>query len=146
MLVSGIGERKAEKYGAQILDALKRFQSGQRAAPRPQARLEPAAETMRLLQEGKSLEEIAQIRGRRYNTIVSMVSDIVERGFVRFDPNWVELGRQAKIEAACATHGLGQLRPLKDALPLDFTFEEIRLVVSHLRWRRENQSSSAAAT
>lgn len=34
MEVSGIGERKAERYGAQILDALKRFDAGQRAAPR----------------------------------------------------------------------------------------------------------------
>jgi ATP-dependent DNA helicase RecQ len=142
--VSGIGERKAEKYGAQILGALKQFQSGQRAAARPVAGLEPAAETMRLLHEGKTLEEIAQIRGRRYNTIVSMVSDFVERGFVEFQPRWVESSRQAKIEAACAAHGLAQLRPLKDALPLDFTYEEIRLVVSHLRRQRDGGQSLAA--
>lgn len=35
MQVSGIGERKAERYGAQILDALKRFDAGQRSGAWP---------------------------------------------------------------------------------------------------------------
>jgi ATP-dependent DNA helicase RecQ len=145
MRVSGIGEIKAKKYGAQILDALKRFQAGQRAKPRPEAKLVPAAETMRLLREGKSLEEIAQIRGRQFSTIASMVSDLVERGFVEYQPEWVVPERRAQIEAACAAHGLDGLRPLKDALP-GFTYEEIRLVVSHLRWQRDTSSAPAAAS
>lgn len=32
--VYGIGERKAERYGREILDALARFAKGERAAPR----------------------------------------------------------------------------------------------------------------
>jgi ATP-dependent DNA helicase RecQ len=144
--VFGIGELKAKKYGAQILDALKRFQAGQRAKPRPEAKVNPAAETMRLLREGKSLEEIAQVRGRQFSTIASMVSDLVERGFVEYQPAWVKSDRRGQIEAACAAHGLDALRPVKDALPPDFTFEEIRLVVSHLRWQRDNESASAAAS
>jgi ATP-dependent DNA helicase RecQ len=142
--VPGIGERKAEQYGAQILDALKRFDAGERAAPRPG--LEPAAETMQLLREGKTLLEIAQIRKRQYSTIVSMVSDLVERGFFAYQAGWVEVGRQAQIETAAAKSGLGQVRPIKDALPLDFTYEEIRLVVSHLRWRSANGAASAATS
>jgi ATP-dependent DNA helicase RecQ len=34
LLVYGIGERKAERYGREILDALARFAKGERAAPR----------------------------------------------------------------------------------------------------------------
>jgi ATP-dependent DNA helicase RecQ len=140
--VPGIGERKAEKYGAQILGALKRFDAGARAAPR--AGVEPAAETMRLLREGKTLLEIAQVRKRQYSTIVSMVADLVERGFVAFQAGWVEAGRQAQIETAAEKIGLGPLRPVKDSLPLDFTYDEIRLVVAHVRWRRANGAASAA--
>lgn len=145
MQVLGIGELKAKKYGAQILDALKRFDAGARAKPRPEAKLEPAAETMRLLREGKSLEEVARLRGRQFSTIAGTVADLVERGFAEYQPGWVEAGRRAQIEAACAAHGLAALRPLKDGLPLDFTWEEIRLVVAHLRWLKENGSASAAA-
>jgi ATP-dependent DNA helicase RecQ len=146
MGVFGIGELKAKKYGAQVLDALKRFQAGQRAKPRPEAKVNPAAETMRLLRQGKSLEQIAQIRGRQFSTIASMVSDLVERGFVEYQPAWVKSDRREQIEAAGAAHGLDALRPVKDALPPDFTFEEIRLVLAHLRWQRDNESASAAAS
>jgi ATP-dependent DNA helicase RecQ len=140
--VPGIGERKAEKYGAQILDALRRSGAGQRAAPR--AGLEPTAETMQFLREGKTLLEIAQIRKRQYSTIVNMVADLVERGFVAYQAGWVEASRRTQIETAADKIGLGPLRPIKDSLPLDFTYEEIRLVVSHLRWRTANGSASAA--
>src|SRR6202790_1780808 len=68
--VSGIGERKAELYGQQILEALRRFESGSRSSPAPERRLDPAAETMRLLAEGRTLDEIAAIRGRQRSTIV----------------------------------------------------------------------------
>jgi ATP-dependent DNA helicase RecQ len=88
LMVSGIGERKAELYGRQILDALQRFSAGARSTS-PDRRITPSEETIGLIQEGKTLEEIATIRGRRLSTIVSMVSDLVERGLVDFQHGWV---------------------------------------------------------
>ncbi len=135
--ISGIGERKAELYGRQILDALKRFRGGARAADAPEKKLTPAEQTIRLLEEGRTLDEIAAIRGRQRSTIVSMVSDLVERGEAEFQPGWVDQEKQTRIEDACARLGLDQLRPLKETLPAEFTFEEIRLVVSRLRRLQE---------
>src|SRR6202521_1411656 len=99
--ITGIGERKAELYGRQILTALKRFLDGARAAV-PDKRITPSEETISLIKEGKSLDEIAAIRGRRYSTIVSMVSDLVERGLVEFQHGWVEEDKQREIETAAA--------------------------------------------
>lgn len=62
--VSGFGERKTEHYGQQILDALQRFRNGQRAPELHGKRSTPAEDKLRLLGEGRSLEEIAKIRGR----------------------------------------------------------------------------------
>ncbi len=135
--VSGIGERKAELYGQQILDALRRFEKGSRSSPIPEKKLSPAAETMRLLAEGRTLDEIAAIRGRQRSTIVSMVSDLVERGEVEFQPGWVDQEKQKKIADVGGRLGLGKLTPLKEALPPEFTFEEIRLVVARLRAKEE---------
>ena len=87
--ITGIGERKAELYGRQILDALKRFGGGARAAV-PDKKISPSEETIQLIEEGKTLDEIAVIRGRRRSTIVSMVSDLVERGLLEFQE---QLGR-----------------------------------------------------
>ena len=96
---------------------------------------------MRLLAEGRTLDEIARIRGRQRSTIVSMVSDLVERGEVKFQPGWVDQEKQARIEDACARLGLGKLTPLKDVLPPEITFEEIRLVVARLRRQQSNSQA-----
>ncbi|HEV7967455.1 MAG TPA: RecQ family ATP-dependent DNA helicase [Candidatus Acidoferrales bacterium] len=143
LLITGIGERKAELYGRQILDALKRFHEGARAAA-PDKKITPSEETIALIEQGKTLDEIAAIRGRRLSTIVSMVSDLVERGLVEFQDGWVEQDRQREIEAAAADLGLDRITPVKEALPPDFTFDEIRLVVANLRRRRGGESMAAA--
>ena len=140
--ITGIGERKAELYGRQILDALKRFRDGVRAAA-PEKKITPSEETILLIQQGKTLDEIAMIRGRRCSTIVSMVSDLVERGLVEFQRGWVGQDRQREIEAAAVDLGLERITPLKEALPPDYTFDEIRLVVANLRRRSGGQSMAA---
>ena len=141
--ITGIGERKAELYGRQILTALKRFRDGARAVV-PDKKITPSEETISLIKEGKSLDEIAAIRGRRRSTIISMVSDLVERGLVEFQHAWVEQDRQREIEAATANLGLERITPVKEALPPDYSFDEIRLVVAKLRHRRGGQSMAAA--
>jgi ATP-dependent DNA helicase RecQ len=142
--VSGIGARKSELYGQQILGVLKRFREGARAAVKTEKREKPVEETMRLLAEGRTLDEIAAIRGRRRSTIVSMVADLVERGMVVFQPVWVDQTRQAAIEAACAKFGSEKLSPLKEGLPPDYGYDEIRLVVAHIRSRSDAQAAAAA--
>src|SRR5437879_757598 len=131
--VTGIGERKAETYGQQILAALQRYREGSRAISLPGKKTAPAEETLRLLTEGKSFEEIASIRGRQMSTVVNAVANLIEKGELEFQPAWIDRNRQSVIEAACASLGLERLRNLKDALPPEITFEEIRLVVARLR-------------
>jgi ATP-dependent DNA helicase RecQ len=142
--VPGIGERKAELYGQQILDALKKFREGARALATPEKKIKPADETIALLEEGKSLDEIAQIRGRQRSTIVSMVSDLVERGVIPYRTSWVDQEKQKRIEEVCASIGLERLGPIKQALPPEFTFDEIRLVIAFLRQKGAGQSIAAA--
>ena len=131
--ITGIGERKAETYGQKLLDALSRFQSGQRAAAAPGKKTAPAVETLRLLAEGKSFEEIAKIRGRQIATVVNAVASLVEQGALEFRADWVDRNRLPIIEAACAKVGTERLKNLKESLPPEITYEEIRLVVARLR-------------
>ena len=131
--VSGIGERKAELYGAQILAALGQFEKGSRASSAAQSKPHPSAETMRLLGEGYTLDEIAKIRGRQRSTIVGMVSSLVERGAVEFQSSWVDKSKQEQIEKVCEKFGTERMATLKEALPPDYLYDEIRLVVARLR-------------
>src|SRR5208282_881432 len=130
--VSGIGEKKAETYGREILAALERFRQGERAGGIQQP-AKPAEETLRLLSEGKTLEEIAQIRGRQVSTEVSAIANLVETGLVEFQADWVSMEKQSVIEAACGKLGMDRLKALKDVLPPEITYDEIRLVVGKLR-------------
>ena len=137
--ITGIGERKAEVYGRGILAALERYRNGARASAFPEKMTAPALETMRLLSAGHSFEDIAKIRGRQLSTVVNAVANLVERGDMEFEAGWIERNKLAVIEAACARIGVNGLRPLKDALPPEVTYDEIRLVVA--RVRREGKVS-----
>jgi ATP-dependent DNA helicase RecQ len=143
--ITGIGERKAAAFGQQILDALSRFSKGARAAAPPAKKTAPALETLSLLAAGKSFEEIAQIRGRQVTTVVNAVANLVEGGLLEFQQAWMDSARQSVIEAACGQLGLERLKPLKDALPPEITFDEIRLVVARLRREQDGKKDAVSA-
>jgi ATP-dependent DNA helicase RecQ len=130
--IAGIGERKAEIYGQPILDALEKFREGERAGG-VERKIKPADETLRLLGEGKTLEEIATARGRQLSTVVNAVANLVESGELEFRAEWVSAEKQSVIAAACARAGMERLKPAKDILPPEITYDELRLVVARLR-------------
>ncbi len=146
--VTGIGERKAELYGQAILSALRRYREGARAAAPPEKKTAPALETLQLLAEGKSFEDIARIRGRQIGTVVNAVAGLVEKGQLEFRPEWIDRNSLAVIEAACASLGLDRLerlKTLKDALPPEITYDEIRLVVARMRREGNKKTRSIPA-
>jgi ATP-dependent DNA helicase RecQ len=134
MRVRGIGEHKAEVYGAEILQALRNFESGTRATVMARSReTAPEEETLRLLNEGKTLEEIARIRARQISTVIGTVAGLIEAGRVKLDERWISPGAGPLIEAACQAHGFESLRDIKDAVPAYVSFNDIRLVVAGMR-------------
>ena len=99
----------------------------------PEKKTAPALETLRLLGAGNSFEDIAKIRGRQLSTVVNAVANLVESGNLEFEPAWIDRNKLAVIEAACKKLGVEWLKPLKDALPPEITYDEIRLVVARVR-------------
>jgi ATP-dependent DNA helicase RecQ len=134
--ITGIGERKAELYGQAILSALRQYREGARASATPEKKTAPALETLQLLAEGKTFEDIARIRGRQIGTVINAVAGLVEKGYLEFRAEWIDRNKLAVIEAACERHDLAtlvRLRTLKDVLPPEVTYDEIRLIVAKLR-------------
>jgi ATP-dependent DNA helicase RecQ len=132
--ITGIGERKAQQYGMEILRALERFQSGERAVAQkpPEELSSPAQETVKLLALGKTFEEIAQLRGRQVSTVVGLIATMVEQGKLEFRPEWIRPEFREPIETAVGELGHQWLKPLKERVP-DATYDEIRLIVARLR-------------
>src|SRR5882724_7651918 len=132
--VSGFGDKRVEMYGKEILDVLRRFRQGERATNEGKLKVSsPAKETLRLLEEGRTFEEIAQIRTRTLRAVVSLVADLIVRGEAQFQPGWLAPERYNQIAAACRRLGMDRLKPLKEALPPEIPYEEIRLVIARLR-------------
>jgi ATP-dependent DNA helicase RecQ len=75
------------------------------------------------------------------STIVGAVANLLETGQVEFQREWVSKEKQSVIEAACAKAGMDLLKPVKDIVPPEITYDEIRLVVG--RMRREEISRKA---
>ena len=59
--------------------------------------------------------------------MVGLIANLVEKGELQFQTEWVDEAKLASIEEACARLGTRALKPLKDALAPDITYEEIRL-------------------
>jgi len=132
--VSGFGDKKVERYGAAILAALQRFVQGERASKdwHPKAG-EPARETLQFLREGRTFEEIAQIRGRQLSTVEATVAELIERGETELRSEWMKPEVYDHIAAALKRLGGERLRPVKEALPEEISYGQIRLVVANLR-------------
>jgi ATP-dependent DNA helicase RecQ len=139
--ITGIGERKAELYGNEILSAIRRYREGERAVL-PQKKTAPMLETLQLIRAGNTLPEIATTRGRQLSTVINTVAGLVERGELEFDASWIDPNKLSVIEAACARFGpqIDRLKPLKDSLPPDITYDEIRLVLA--RYRKQNPNKT----
>jgi len=132
--ISGFGEKKTEMYGDEILAALERFRNGERARVETAARgPRPAEETLRLLGEGRTFEEIAQIRNRKLSSVISLVAEMMERGEIDFQSEWLAPEVFDQIAGACQRCGMERLKPIKEALPEEITYEQIRLVAAQLR-------------
>lgn len=140
--VSGFGDKKVERYGKEILEAFRRFNRGERASGDWHAAASnPREDTLRLLREGRTFEEIATIRGRRVNSVVDLVIKLMEDGEVTFDAKWLSAERYAQIASAIERVGKERLKPAKEALPEEITYEEIRLVAAHLRLNAKSMSA-----
>ncbi len=131
--VPGIGEKKADVYGSELLQALRNFGGGARATQTMAKEPAPAEQTLRLLNEGRSFEEIARIRARQISTVICTVASLIETGQVKLDAKWISPDAQPLIEAACLKQGVERLKDIKEAVPPYVSFEDIRLVVAHLR-------------
>jgi ATP-dependent DNA helicase RecQ len=141
--VPGIGEKKADLYGSELLQALRNFGGGARATPNVSREPAPAEQTLRLLHEGRSFEEIARIRARQISTVICTVASLVESGQVKLDSKWISPDAQPLIEAACLKQGVERLKDIKEALPPYVSFEDIRLVVAHLRAENRVRAKTA---
>jgi ATP-dependent DNA helicase RecQ len=139
--ISGMGEKKCEMYGEEILGLFSRFAGGERASKEWRAKPSSASEeTLELLQQGHTFEDIAKIRGRKVASVVVLVADLLERGETQFQERWMTVERHEQIREVCGRAGMEWMKPIKEALPQEVTYDDIRLVLAEMR--REKKAAA----
>jgi len=142
--IAGIGERKAARYGERIIGMVGSASSAAKLASSGVLG-EGAKMTRQLLKEGRSFDEAAKIRQVTEGTIIETAAKLIEDGQLSFREEWLDPARRKLIDEQCGRLGTERLRPLKDALPSDITYDEIRLVAAEFRRRASKPKPAQAA-
>jgi uncharacterized protein YpbB len=75
--------------------------------------------------------------------VIDLVADLVERGSLEFDENWMPAEQREQIEAAIARLGTNRMKMIKEALHESISYGEIRLVAAKLTKSKAKSGSQA---
>ena len=143
--ISGFGEVKINKYGTAFLNEINQYctendldsrMAQVRRKSRKKRSAQPKSDTKQRTYDyylqGKSVAEIAHIRDLSPTTVSTHLAYFVQNGSLDIT-ELVDPATISKIEDAIYVHGNSALKPLKDAIDDSISYDEIRLVVAHLR-------------
>ena len=144
--ISGFGEVKIAKYGTVFLEAIQEYCLKEKLAtkiglkePKRQRKINYAAEKLtdtkqesyNMYVAGKSVPEIAEERNIAVQTVEGHLSFFIANGQLQVD-DFVTPAKKALIQQAIKEHGHAVLSQLKQVLPEDIGFGEIRMVIASL--------------
>ncbi len=109
----------------------------------PAGKPSAADQTLALLRQGANFEEIARARDREVSTIVCTVANLIESGRLELNSQWISPGAQPHIEASCGKVGVERLAEIKAGVPAFVSYNDVRLVVAHVRVQRRTGEKSA---
>ncbi len=151
--ISGFGDYKVNKYGPAFLKVLQSYASGNNLESRihlkspKRERVErtekPVAgathkTTLALFNEGYSVEEIAIKRNLSQSTVEAHLSVFIASG----ELNAAKLLAKNKLDTIIAlikqTGFTNVLKPLKDLLPEDYTYGDIKIAQAHYEWVKDS--------
>ncbi len=129
--ITGFGKKRAVKYGVEILQIVKAYcdKHGHKPAPPVEGTREM---TLRLFREGKSVDEIAKLRGLQKSTIEGHLARFIEKGKVSVE-ELMDQGKVASIQAVIEKNPEASLSELKQLLGDAISYGEIKIVQAHLK-------------
>src|SRR5947209_718793 len=149
--ISGVGERKLEAYFTPFTNEIRAYcelhsldmdieplhpatmQKKEQASALPASATITRQLTLGLYQQGLSIEEIARERNLTARTIISHLSELIEEGEDLDIERIVHPERQKVIVDALQEIGGDMLKPVKEFLGDEYSYDEIRLVRAVLR-------------
>jgi len=149
-LISGFGDVKLARYGREFLLPVKNYSERkglsskikQKTAKKP-AKVKPgqigaskssdtAFESFTLFNTGKTIAEIAAIRGLSTTTIEGHLSFYIYKGEIDVS-QFVNDEKKQLIKDAVESYGADKLSPLKEILGADISYGEIKATIAWMR-------------
>jgi ATP-dependent DNA helicase RecQ len=131
--ISGVSDRKLQQYGSQFISVIQDFtQEQQLPIPLPSR---SQMLTLQLHQQGLNIAEIAERRGFAVSTVCTHLGELVEMNQPVALNKLVIAEKQQIIIKAIETIGDNALKPIKEYLGDDYSYDEIKLVRG---WWRNN--------
>lgn len=143
--ISGFGMARTEKYGDIILETVEDYCSRmglesnmaemKTVEPKKRKEKSPGEKnptqtiSFNLFKEGRSIAEIAKERNLTFGTIEGHLASFLATGDIKLD-ELVSTEKQLLITNAIKTYGKESTKTLKDNLPENVSYGEIRLVIS----------------
>lgn len=147
--VSGVGEKKLERYGTPFIMTVRRYveqhaidveaaRAENLEAVKPRAvgagakgaKRTTQSRTLELIKQGMSLESIARERKLTLQTIQNHVIRLVQNGEQLPIEQWIDAEEIERIQRTAALSQSGRLTPIKEALPEDISYFQIELALA----------------
>lgn len=136
--INGVGPIKWVKYGNEFLEEIHKFRKTPLHHQREKsltslARTSSSMETIKLYLQGKNIEQIIEERQLARSTILSHLVEAIQTGVQVDISSLVSLEKQKAIRSVIDEIGIDALKPIKEKLPEDISYDDIRLVSAFYR-------------
>ncbi|NMA49715.1 MAG: DNA helicase RecQ, partial [Tissierellia bacterium] len=140
--VSGVGEKKFETYGEEFLNIIVDYADSKGLSSKPIIRAEKPkrsrsredlkeryTETYNYYLKDLSLKEIAQIRNFTVSTILQHLSKVEDSGKEIDWDKFIDKEKEQLILETIKSVGTNGLKAIKEDLPEDYSYDDIKLVI-----------------
>ena len=137
--IKGVGVKKYESYGEKFMEIIRNYvekkgidssKIERKIIERPVAEVENRYKnTYDYYLEGLPLEEIAVKRNLTVGTILRHLEKCHRNGQVVDWSRFIDSTKEEKILAVIEEIGIERLKPIKEALPEDISYEDIRITI-----------------
>ncbi|MCX9011694.1 MAG: DNA helicase RecQ [Candidatus Methanoperedens sp.] len=127
--ISGVGDRKLEKYGAAFIKEISGYCEKNNIVRKDYSKtLSSEYTTLEMLNQTLTPEEIALKRELALSTIYTHIENLIIAGEDIPVERFIKKEKIDIITKAVLEIGAGKLKPIRDKLGDDFSYDEIRLV------------------
>jgi ATP-dependent DNA helicase RecQ len=136
--ITGVGDKKLERYGAIFINEIRRFCEKQSSYSQPVKKRSSEYVTLEMLDQGMDLDEITLTRNLSLNTIYNHIEKLILAGENIEVEKFVKKEKIKVISSAIFEMGGETLKPIKEKLGDNYSYGEIRIVRAKMKRKNEN--------